>query len=51
MTAKGWPLIEGWEEFNSIIWDANVEAFLVRKTPQQALDDAARKIDEIRGIK
>jgi len=51
MTAKGWPLIEGWEEFNNIIWDANVEAFLGRKTPQQALDDAARKIDEIRGIK
>lgn len=51
MTAKGWPLIEGWEEFNSIIWDANVEAFLGRKTPQQALDDAAGKIDEIRGIK
>jgi multiple sugar transport system substrate-binding protein len=51
MTAKGWPLIEGWEEYNSIIWDANVEAFLGRKTPQQALDDAAKKIDELRGIK
>jgi len=51
MRAKGWPLIEGFDEITSIIWDANVEAFLGKKTPKQALDDAARKIDELRGIK
>jgi multiple sugar transport system substrate-binding protein len=46
----GWPLIDGWAEFNDIIWDANVEVFLGRKTPQQALDDAAAMIDQKRGL-
>jgi len=37
-------------EVTSIIWDSNVEAFLGKKTPKQALDDAAKKIDKLRGF-
>jgi multiple sugar transport system substrate-binding protein len=48
--SKGWPLMEGFDEVTAIIWDANVEAFLGEKTPKQALDDAAAKIDRMRGF-
>jgi ABC-type glycerol-3-phosphate transport system substrate-binding protein len=40
----------GFDEITAIIWDANVEAFLGQKTPKQALDDAAKKIDKMRGM-
>lgn len=50
MRSKGWPLMEGFDEVTAIIWDANVEAFLGRKTPRQAMDDAAAKIDKMRGF-
>ena len=50
MRSKGWPLMEGFDEVTSIIWDANVEAFLGEKTPKQALDDAAAKVDRMRGF-
>jgi multiple sugar transport system substrate-binding protein len=48
--SKGWPLMEGFDEVTAIIWDANVEAFLGEKTPKEALDDAAAKIDKMRGF-
>jgi multiple sugar transport system substrate-binding protein len=50
MRSKGWPLITEMSEVTDIIWDANVEAFLGEKTPQQALDDAAAEIDNLRGM-
>jgi multiple sugar transport system substrate-binding protein len=50
MNAKGWPLMAEFAEATEIIWDANVEAFLGKKTPKQALDDAAAKIDALRGM-
>lgn len=50
LRSKGWPLMEGFDEITAIIWDANVEAFLGQKTPKQALDDAAKKIDRMRGM-
>jgi ABC-type glycerol-3-phosphate transport system substrate-binding protein len=31
-----------------VIWDAVVMAYLGEKTPKQALDDAAKKVDEIK---
>jgi len=46
--AKGWPLIPEWAECNDIIWDAIEATFLGQKTPKQALDEAAVRIDEIR---
>jgi multiple sugar transport system substrate-binding protein len=49
MSAKGWPLIKEMNEMTSIVWDANVKAFLGQMTPKQALDEAAAKIDQARG--
>jgi multiple sugar transport system substrate-binding protein len=47
----GWPpLMEGWSETRDIIWDEISEVFLGNMTPQEALDEAARKIDEMRGM-
>jgi multiple sugar transport system substrate-binding protein len=50
MRSKGWPLMAEFAEVTDIIWDANVEAFLGEKTPQEALDDAAAEIDRLRGM-
>jgi multiple sugar transport system substrate-binding protein len=50
LRSKGWPLMAGFDEITAIIWDANVEAFLGKKTPKKALDDAAAKIDKLRGM-
>ena len=50
MYAKGWPLIKEFNEVSDIVWDANVKAFLGQMTPKQALDEAAAKIDKIRGM-
>jgi multiple sugar transport system substrate-binding protein len=50
LNAKGWPLIEGWAEFSDIIYDAEIEVHLGQKTPKRALDDAAAKIDALRGM-
>jgi ABC-type glycerol-3-phosphate transport system substrate-binding protein len=48
--AKGWPLMDGFAEISDTIWDANEKAFLGMMTPQEALDEAAAKIDEMRGF-
>ena len=50
LNAKGWPLIEGWAEYSDIIYDAEIEVHLGKKTPQKALDDAAAKINSLRGM-
>lgn len=48
---KGWtPMVEGWSEARDIIWDQIVQVFLGRKEAQPALDEAAKAIDELRGI-
>ena len=46
--AKPWPLIEGFAEMSDVIWDAVSMAYLGQKTPKQALDDAAKLVDEIK---
>ena len=50
MRSKGWPLMSQWSECADIIWDAVVEAFQQSKTPKAALDDAAAKINTLRGL-
>jgi multiple sugar transport system substrate-binding protein len=50
VNAKGWPLMDGFAEISDLIWDANEKAFLGIMTPQEALDEAADKIDKIRGM-
>jgi multiple sugar transport system substrate-binding protein len=49
LTAQGWPLIEEWAECSNIIYNAEIEVHLGRKTPRQALDEAAAAIDKLRG--
>jgi ABC-type glycerol-3-phosphate transport system substrate-binding protein len=48
--AKGWPLVVEWPRANDIIWEAIGRVFLEDADPQAALDEAARRIDEERGI-
>ncbi|NQS88475.1 sugar ABC transporter substrate-binding protein [Patescibacteria group bacterium] len=45
--AKGWPLVSKWAECNDIIWNAIGATFLGQKTPKQAMNEAAAKIDGI----
>jgi len=49
LDAQGWPLIEEWAECSNIIFDAEIEVHLGKKTPKKALDDAAAAIDKLRG--
>lgn len=48
--AKGWPLMDGFAEYTDIIWDAVQKAHLEQMTPQEALDEAAARIDDLRGM-
>ncbi len=50
VSAKPWPLMEGFAEVTDIVWDAVTAAYLGQATPQAALDDAARQIDRMRGF-
>lgn len=48
--AKAWPLITEWPECSDLIWDAESAVLLGEKDPKTALDDAAKQIDELRGM-
>jgi len=48
--AKGWPLMAEWSEATNTIWDAIGKVFLGKASPQDALDDAAKQIDTMRGM-
>jgi multiple sugar transport system substrate-binding protein len=48
LNAKGWPLVTGWVESASIIIDANQKALLGQMTAKEALDWAAKEVDEVR---
>ena len=50
LNAKGWPLMDGFAEYTEIIWDALQEAHLERMSPKEALNEAAAKIDKLRGM-
>ncbi len=50
VSAKPWPLMEGWAEYSDIIWDAISEALLGKKSAKNVLDAAAAKIDGLRGM-
>ena len=50
MNAKGWPLMDGFAEYTDIIWDGIQKAFLDQMSPQEAMDEAAAKIDKARGM-
>ena len=42
--------MEGWAEISDTVWDAVAKAYLGDMTPKAALDEAAMKIDKIRGM-
>jgi|GEM_PF-152113 len=48
--SKGWPLVIEWPRANDIIWEAIGKVFVEDADPKTALDEAARRIDEERGI-
>ena len=50
VSAKPWPLMEGWAEVSDTIWDAVAKAYLGDMSPKAALDEAAAKIDDMRGM-
>lgn len=50
LNAKGWPLVRGWTEASSIIWDAVQKVLVGRMTVQEALDEAAELVDEARDM-
>ena len=50
LNARGWPLLDGWAEYSATIWDAVRKAFLEQMRPQDALDEAAARIDALRGM-
>jgi multiple sugar transport system substrate-binding protein len=43
------PLHKDWQKISDVVREAVQEALLQRKPPKQALDDAARRIDQITG--
>lgn len=47
--AKGYPLVDHWNQIQTIIWDASIQALNGSETPKQALDAAAAQINQIRG--
>lgn len=47
LSAKGWPLVAGWAEVGSTIWDAVQKAYLGQASPARALKAAAKTIDGI----
>ena len=50
LNANGWPLLDGWAEYSAIIWNAVQMAFLAQMRPQEALAEAAARIDGLRGM-
>ena len=49
--AKSFPLVENWNAINQILWTEFEEVYLGYKTPSDALNQAALKIDRLRGLK
>ena len=49
--AKGFPLVENWNTINQILWSEFEEVYLGFKSPTDALNRAAWKIDQLRGIR
>ncbi|RKX98183.1 MAG: hypothetical protein DRZ90_03785 [Spirochaetes bacterium] len=47
LNAKGWPLVTGWPETSSIMWDAIQKVELGQMSAQDALNEAAAAIDAL----
>ncbi len=50
LTARPWPLVDGFDTLNHETWVACEKVFQGQATPQEALDAAAAAVDKARGM-
>jgi multiple sugar transport system substrate-binding protein len=50
LTARPWPLVDGFDTLNTETWNACEKVFQGQATPQEALDAAAAAVDKARGM-
>lgn len=50
LTAKPWPLVDGFDTLNHEVWVACEKVFQGQATPKDALDAAAAAVDKARGM-
>ncbi len=50
LTARPWPLVDGFDTLNTEVWKACEKVFQGQATPKEALDAAAAAIDKARGM-
>ncbi len=50
LTARPWPLVDGFDTLNNEVWKACEKVFQGQATPQDALDAAAAAVDKVRGM-
>jgi multiple sugar transport system substrate-binding protein len=50
LTARPWPLVDGFDTLNQEVWNACEKVFQGQASPQDALDEAAAAVDKARGM-
>ena len=50
LTAKPWPLVDGFDTLNNEVWKACEKVFQGQASPKDALDAAAAAVDKARGM-
>jgi multiple sugar transport system substrate-binding protein len=50
LTARPWPLVDGFDTLNKEVWTACEKVFQGQATPKAALDEAAAAVDKARGM-
>jgi multiple sugar transport system substrate-binding protein len=50
LTAKPWPLVDGFDTLNNEVWKASEKVFQGQASPKDALDAAAAAVDKARGM-
>ncbi len=50
LTARPWPLVDGFDTLNTEAWKACEKVFQGQATPKEALDAAAAAVDKVRGL-
>ena len=50
LTARPWPLVDGFDTLNTETWKACEKVFQGQASPQEALDAAAAAVDKARGM-
>jgi len=50
LTARPWPLVDGFDTLNTEVWKACEKVFQGQASPKDALDEAAAAVDKVRGM-